>query len=286
MTEKIVAVVGAGVMGCDLALDLAGHDFSVIIKDLTPEILGKAEENIKTHYKAYRLMKKDVFSRSGEDLLAKIRFVYDYQGFESADMVIENITEEFEAKAEVYRELSRVCQDQVLFGVNTSCISITKISSLVPRPENVIGMHFFNPVPLKDLVELIPGWKTSDETLKRAKNFLKSLGKTWVVVQDLPGFATNRVLMLMINESIWLLHDKVSEPEVIDTIFKTGFGHKMGPLATADLIGLDTVLNSLLVLFQSYGDPKYRPCPSLVKMVEAGRLGKKSGQGFFKYQRS
>ncbi len=286
MTKKTVAVIGAGVMGCDLALDLSGHGYPVILKDLTPDILTRAEKTIRRNYKFFTLMKKGIFSSGVEDLLARVTFVTDYKGFDRVDMVIENITEDLDSKAKVYRELGAVCRDNVIYGVNTSCLSITRVASFLPRPENVIGLHFLNPVPLKPLVEVIRGWHTSEKTLEEAKTFLKNLGKTWVEARDFPGFATNRVLMLTINECAWVVQDGVAEARDVDRIFKEGFGHRMGPLATADLIGLDTVLRSLRVLQESYGDPKYRPCPLLVKLVDAGCLGKKSGRGFFCYEGS
>jgi 3-hydroxybutyryl-CoA dehydrogenase len=278
-----VAILGAGIMGCDLALDLAGNQIDVILKDLKKDALRRAEENIRKHYKTYRMMKPDRFSRPMTELLSHIRFVTDYTTFDTADMVIENITEDLNEKESVYRKLPDVCRSEIIIGSNTSCISITTLASFVPYPENVIGIHFLNPVPLKNLVEIIRGIHTSGDTLLTTQAFLKNIGKTWIVVKDYPGFVTNRVLMLTINECIWLLQDNVSVPQDIDKIFKLGFGHRMGPLATADLIGLDTILNSLLILFQSYKDPKYRPCPLLQKMVDGGLLGRKSGEGFYKY---
>lgn len=283
MAIKITAVIGAGVMGGDVALDLAGHGYEVVLKDLTDEVLEKAKDNIRKTYNFVRMMKKGYFSSSIDEILSKIRFVTDYDDFGEADIVIENITESFDAKRQLYSELRNVCRDDTIYGVNTSCISITKIGALMPWPENVIGMHFLNPVPMKPLVEVVRGHHTTDDTVDKTKAFLKSLDKTCVVVNDMPGFVTNRVLMLTINECVWLVQDGVSEPKDIDKIFKLGFGHKMGPLATADLIGLDTILDSLLVLYESYNDPKYRPCPLLRKMVDAGLCGKKSGKGFFDY---
>jgi 3-hydroxybutyryl-CoA dehydrogenase len=202
---------------------------------------------------------------------------------DGAFVVLENITESYDAKKELYGRLRDHCRADALVGVNTSCIPITRIGALMPAPENVIGMHFMNPSPLKQLVEVVRGYRTSDETIERTRDFLKSLHKTCVVVNDSPGFVTNRVLMPMINECVWLVQDNVAQPRDVDQIFKLGFGHKMGPLATADLIGLDTILDSLMVLYDSYNDPKYRPCPLLKKMVDAGVLGKKTGRGFFTY---
>ena len=284
MATRVCAVIGAGVMGADIALDLSGHEYEVILKDLTDEFLEKARDYMKKTYNLVKLTKRDHFSSSFDALLSRIRFVTDYDGFHEVDIVVENITERFEAKKSLYAELQTVCRDDVLFGVNTSCISITRIGALMPQPENVIGMHFMNPVPLKPLVEVIRGHHTSDETLDRTRFFLKSLDKTCVVVNDSPGFASNRVLMITINESIWLVQDGVAQAKDVDTIFKLGFGHRMGPLATADLIGLDTILDSLMVLYESYNDPKFRPCPLLRKMVDAGLLGAKSGRGFFEYE--
>ena len=283
MTEKLVAVVGAGVMGCDLALDLSSHNYSVVLKDLTDDLLKKAEQIIRQNYKFVRLMKRD-FSFSVEDILSRIKFVTNYQDFPRAEIIIENISEDLADKQKVYSELKNVCQRDVLFGVNTSCIPISKIAAHLPNPENVIGMHFLNPVPLKNLVEVIEGSETSVETLKRTKDFLRSIDKTWIVVNDAPGFVSNRILMLTINESIGVVHEGIAEPKDVDKIFRLGFGHKMGPLATADLIGLDTIRDSLMILYESFGDPKYLPCPLLQKMVKAGTLGKKTGKGFYEYK--
>jgi len=284
MKIETVGVIGAGVMGSDLALDLSRHEYHVILKDLTAELLEKARERIEKNYKFFKIFAKDFSPLPGDDLLARITFVTDYKGFEEAELMIENVTENYEIKKQVFTELKKVCQEDAIYGTNTSCISITKLGSLVPKPENVIGMHFLNPVPLKKLVELVRGFHTSEETLEKTKSFLATIGKNWVVVNDYPGFVTNRVLMLTINECVGLVMDGVAEPKVIDKIFTQGFGHKMGPLATADLIGLDTILNSLVVLYESYNDPKYRPCPLLQKMVDAGYLGRKTGKGFFEYK--
>ena len=283
MSIKTVAILGAGVMGCDLALDLAAHQIDIILKDLNEDALERADASMRKNYKVYRMMRSDRFNRPMSELRARIRLVTDYAVFETADMVIENITEDLKEKESVYRKLPDVCRKEIIIGSNTSCISITTLASFVPYPENVVGIHFLNPIPLKNLVEIIRGFHTSEDTLVKTQAFMNDIGKSWIVVKDYPGFVTNRVLMLTINESIWLVQDKVSIPQDIDKIFRLGFGHKMGPLATADLIGLDTILDSLFVLFQSYKDPKYRPCPLLQKMVDAGLLGRKTGEGFFKY---
>ncbi len=283
MTAEMIAVVGAGVMGSDVALDLASHNYKVILKDLTNEILEKARSNIKRSHSFVKMMKKDFFSSSLDEILSGISFVTDYDLFDKADIVIENITESYEVKRKLYVELQKACRSDAIFGVNTSCIPITKIGELMPKPQNVIGMHLMNPVPLKPFVEVIRGQRTSDETLDKTKSLFKSLNKTCIVVNDCPGFVSNRILMVTMNESIRLVQDKIAEPKDVDMICKLGFGHKMGPLATADLIGLDTILDSLVVLYESYNDPKYKPCPLLRKMVNDGLLGKKSGKGFFEY---
>jgi len=284
MTTKVIAVVGAGVMGSDVALDLAGHDYTVILSDLTDEILENARGNIKRSYNFVKMMKKDFFSSSLNEILSSITFVTNYDHFGRADFVIENITENFEAKKKLYAELGNVCREDAIFGVNTSCIPITKIGELMPRPQYVIGTHLMNPVPLKPFVEIIKGRHTSDETVDKTKSLFKSLNKTSIVVNDCAGFVSNRILMVTINEAIRLVQDGIAEPKDIDMICKLGFSHKMGPLATADLIGLDTISDSLTVLYEYYKDPKYEPCPLLRKMVDDGMLGKKSGKGFFEYR--
>jgi 3-hydroxybutyryl-CoA dehydrogenase len=283
MGEKIIAVIGAGTIGTDVALDLAINNFSVVLKDLSDDMLKKATERLKNNYRFTKLMKKAKSLPLFDEIMQRIKLTTDYNDFSEVNMVIENITEDFEAKKKLYLELRDVCRENTIYGVNTSCISITKIGALLPNPDKVIGMHFMNPVPLSELVEVVVGFHTTDETVDKVKRFIKNLHKTCVVVNDLPGFVTNRVLMLTINECIWLVHDQVAGPREIDMIFKLGFGHKMGPLATADLIGLDTILDSLSVLYENYNDTKYRPCPLLRKMVDAGLLGKKCERGFFKY---
>ncbi|MHC4203334.1 MAG: 3-hydroxyacyl-CoA dehydrogenase family protein [Planctomycetota bacterium] len=284
MTAEVVAVVGAGVMGSDVALDFASHNYRVILKDITDEILENARGNIKRSYSFVKMMKKDFFSSPLEEILSNIMFATGYDHFGEADIVIENITENFEAKKKLYAELRNVCRDDAVFGVNTSCIPITKIGELMPKPQNVIGVHLMNPVPLKPFVEIIRGKHTSEETVEKTKSIFKNLDKTCIVVNDCAGFVSNRILMVTINEAIRLIQDSIAEPQDVDMICKLGFGHKMGPLATADLIGLDTIMASLVVLYENYNDPKYEPCPLLKQMVDDGLLGKKSGKGFFEYR--
>lgn len=283
MNVKTIAVIGAGIMGTDVSLDLASYGYHVILKDLDNKILENAREKIKKDFKLFKMMKKELKALTIEDILARIAFTVNYDGFENVDLVIENIVEEWEAKKNLYPQLANVCKVDTIYAVNTSCISITKIGALMADPGNVIGAHFMNPVPMKKIVEVIRGFHTSEETVAAMKEFLKTLGKTGVVVNDFPGFVSNRVSHLYMNEAAYLVQDNVAGPKEVDMIFTHGFGHKMGPLATADLIGLDTVVKSLEVLYESYQDPKFRCCPLLRKMVDAGLLGKKSGQGFFKY---
>ncbi|MCP5105741.1 MAG: 3-hydroxyacyl-CoA dehydrogenase family protein [bacterium] len=283
MNIKSVAIVGAGIMGTDIALDLAGYGYTVLLKDLDENILEKAKAKIKRDFKMVKMMKKEMKEVSIDDILSRITFTTVYDGFDGVELVIENIVEEWAAKKALYLELGKICAADTIYAVNTSCISITKIGALMAAPEKIIGAHFMNPVPLKKIVEVIRGYHTSDETVETMNGFLKTLGKRGVVVQDFPGFVTNRVSHLFMNEAAFLVQDGVAGPKEVDTIFTLGFGHKMGPLATADLIGLDTVVKSLEVLYDSYQDSKFRCCPLLRKMVDAGLLGKKSGKGFFTY---
>jgi 3-hydroxybutyryl-CoA dehydrogenase len=226
---------------------------------------------------------KKTTSESPSDVLSRITFSTDCRLFREADFVIENVTESWEVKRNLYTLIDGICPDYCIFAVNTSAIPITRIASVTNRQENVLGMHFMNPVPMKTTVEVIRGYHTSDETLEIAKNLLMRMGKEWIIVNDSPGFVSNRVMMLTINEAISLVQDQVASVEDVDRLFKTCFGHKMGPLETADLIGLDTVLLSIKVLQESFNDCKYRPCPLLTKMVDAGLYGRKSGRGFYTY---
>ncbi|MGH2478967.1 MAG: 3-hydroxyacyl-CoA dehydrogenase family protein, partial [Ktedonobacteraceae bacterium] len=206
-----------------------------------------------------------------------------YDLFTDVDFVIENATEKWEVKKPIYEQIDLICPREVIFAVNTSAISITRVGSVTKRPDQVIGTHFMNPVPMKNTVEVIRGYHTSTETIATTRDLLASMGKEGIVVNDMPGFVSNRVLMLTVNEAIYLVQDQVATAEDVDRVFKSCFGHPMGPLETADLIGLDTILYSVDVLYESYNDSKYRPCPLLKKMVDAGLYGRKSGQGFYTY---
>ncbi len=279
-----VGVIGAGVMGCGVAQNLAQTGHSVLLIDLGEKQLERARQEIRQSIRMQSFFKKSKPAKSASEVLSRIQFSDDYSICSSADFVIENVVEKWEVKQSVYRRLNSVCPPGCIFGVNTSAISITRIASLTRRPERVVGMHFMNPVPLKPVVEVIRGHHTSDETIEKAQALLAAMGKEGIVVNDMPGFVSNRVLMLTINEAIFLVQDQVAAPEVIDRLFKQCFGHAMGPLETGDLIGLDTILYSLEVLYESYNDDKFRPCPLLKKMVHAGLHGRKSGQGFYNYE--
>lgn len=283
MDIQIVGVIGSGLMGKGIAQNLAQTGHNVILLDISQEILEHAKNEIKDNIRLQSLFKKDQNVEEQNDVINQITFSTDLQLLGNADFLIENVTEKWETKKKIYAELDRICPERCVFAANTSAILITRIASATKRESKVIGMHFMNPVPLISTVEVIRGFHTADETVEIAKLLLTQMGKDWVIVNDSPGFVSNRVLMLMINEAINLLQEQVASPEEVDKIFKKCFGHKMGPLETADLIGLDTILYSIEVLYDSFNDSKYRPCPLLKKMVAAGLYGRKSGRGFFTY---
>ena len=284
MNIQVVGVVGAGVMGIGVAQNLAQTGYQVILVDISEAILENAEQEIKKNIRFQTLFNKEKKIGSPDDILKKITFSTNYKLLDSADFVVENVTEKWDIKKEVYAQLDAICPERTVFAANTSAIPITRIASATKRPNNVIGMHFMNPVPMKSMVEVIRGYHTSEATIEIAKSFLAQMGKECIIVNDSPGFVSNRVLMLTINEAIFLLQERVASASDVDKIFKTCFGHKMGPLETADLIGLDTILLSIEVLYESFKDSKYRPCPLLKQMVEAGLYGQKSKQGFYVYQ--
>ena len=215
--------------------------------------------------------------------LKRIASTTDRARLAACDFIVEAASEKLEIKSELFRELDRICRPEVILASNTSSISITKLAATTSRPEQVIGMHFFNPVPVMKLVEVVRGLATSDETFQTVRELSLKLEKTPVEVNDAPGFVSNRVLMPLLNEAMYAVMEGVATPEAVDEVFKLGMAHPMGPLALADFIGLDVCLDIMQVLQRGLGDPKYRPCPLLIKMVDAGRLGKKSGQGFYKY---
>lgn len=278
-----VGVIGAGVMGSGLAQNLAQTGHKVILIDIAEEILTRSKQNVVQNIRFQKIFHNNVKLEDSRKTIKQITFTTDYHLLHEVDFVIENVPEKWEIKKIVYSQLEDSCPKNCIFGANTSAISITRIASATKRPSNVIGIHFMNPVPMKSTVELIPGYRTSEETIETTKTLLKNMGKNFIMVNDFPGFVSNRVLMLTINEAIFVVQDKVAPPKDVDKIFKRCFDHKMGPLETADLIGLDTILYSLQVLHDSFSDLKYRPCPLLRRMVDAGLLGRKSGKGFYDY---
>lgn len=281
---KTVGVIGAGVMGSGVAQNLAQVGYQVILVDISTDVLNHSKEEIYNKIRLQTLFQKNTEAAFDPDsIIAQINFTTDYQLLKQAEYIIENVTEKWEIKAEIYPKIDEICIPNCIFAVNTSCIPITKIASLTKRPSQVIGTHFMNPVPLKTTVETIRGYHTSEETIETTKQLLASMGKECIVVNDLPGFVSNRISHLFMNEAAFVVQDQVASPQEVDEIFKKCYGHKMGPLETADLIGLDTVVNSLDVLYESYQDPKFRCCPLLRKMVDAGLYGVKSGEGFYTY---
>lgn len=283
MEISTVGVIGAGTMGLGLAQNLADVGYNVVLIDVNEQALTRARQKIKENTR-FRKFFKTTAAQPTNGTLDRILFTTDYSQLKAVDFVIENVPEKWELKRSVFELLDDTCDSEVVFAANTSAISITRIASVTRRPARVLGTHFMNPVPLKRMVEVIRGYHTSEEAIALTRGLLTQMGKDCIIVNDSPGFVSNRVLMLTINEAIFLVQDQVAPPEDVDMIFKECFGHRMGPLETADLIGLDTILFSIDVLQESFGDTKYRPCPLLKKMVDAGLLGRKSGKGFFNYQ--
>lgn len=284
MGIRTVGVIGAGVMGKGVSQNLAQTGHRVVLVDVLDAALEKAKAEIAQNIRFQVLFKKIENDQDPESILRQITFSNKYEPVKEADFVIENVTEKWDVKKKVYERLEELCPAHCIFAANTSAISITRIGSATKRASKVIGMHFMNPVPMKSTVEVIRGYHTSDETIETAKQLLAGMGKEGIVVNDSPGFVSNRVLMLTVNEAVFLVQDQVASAEDVDNIFKSCFGHKMGPLETADLIGLDTILFSLDVLYESFNDSKYRPSPLLKKMVDAGLHGRKSGRGFYSYE--
>jgi 3-hydroxybutyryl-CoA dehydrogenase len=283
MEFKKVGVIGAGTMGAGVTVDLVLHDIETVLVDISEDVLETAKAEITRSIRFAPMIKKDIPRVPVKEAVAKITFSTDLKAVADCEFIIENVTEDWTIKEKVYRELDRVCNPEALFGVDTSCISITKIAGITNRPDKVIGIHFMNPVYAKPVVEVMRGLHTTDETVEKSEQLLAQLKKKAIVVNDLPGFVSNRISHLFMNEAAWVVQDGVATPEQVDNIFKKCFGHTMGPLETADLIGLDTVMKSLEVLYESYQDPKFRCCPLLKKMVDAGHLGRKSGKGFHTY---
>lgn len=284
---EVVGTIGAGTIGTGVAQSLATAGHRVVLVDVSDEKLDNSLREVRRGLRTLKLLGASSDVPDPKVVLGRIEPSTDLSRVADASFVIENVTENWEIKKALYAELRKICPLETTFGVNTSAIPITNIASLMERPEKVVGMHFMNPVPMKPMVEVIRGFHTADSTVECAQSLVAGMGKQSIVVNDSPGFVTNRVMMLTVNEAIFLLHEGVaSTAEDVDRLFKTCFGHKMGPLETADLIGLDTVLYSIEMLYENLNDHKYRPCPLLRKMVSAGRLGRKSGRGFYQYARA
>ncbi|WP_027717860.1 3-hydroxybutyryl-CoA dehydrogenase [Desulfovirgula thermocuniculi] len=281
MEVKTIAVVGAGTMGAGIAQVAAAAGFKVILSDVAPEIVEKALSRIRESLE--RLAAKGKLRGSVEEVLGRIETVTGYSGMEGVDLVIEAIVEDIEKKKALFKELDQICRPEAVFCSNTSGLSITEMASATRRPDKVIGTHFFNPVPVMQLVEVIRGEETSDETYSLAVKVCEKMGKTVITVKEAPLFVVNRILVPMINEAIFVLQEGIASAEDIDKGMKLGANHPIGPLALADLIGLDVLLMVMETLYRETGDSKYRPAPLLRKMVRAGHLGRKTGRGFYRY---
>jgi 3-hydroxybutyryl-CoA dehydrogenase len=277
-----VGVVGAGTMGNGIAQVFARKGYDVVLLDLERSLLERGLATISKNID--REVAKGMASPEEKAAaLKRIVAVVDRGNLAECDFVVEAATERFEIKAQLFRDLDRICRPQAILASNTSSISITRLAALTKRSDKVIGMHFFNPVPVMKLVEVIRGLSTSSETFQTVRDLAVKLEKTPVEVNDAPGFVSNRVLMPLLNEAMYAVMEGVATPEAVDEVFKLGMAHPMGPLTLADFIGLDVCLDIMRVLQDGLGDPKYRPCPMLIKMVDAGWLGKKSGRGFYQY---
>ena len=282
MDIQTIGIIGAGTMGNGIAHTAARSGFKVILHDIAESFLDRAVSTIAKNLER-EVAKGRITANDKNAVLSRISAVTQNSALSEADFVIEAVIEDIETKLRVFEGMDRIARPDVILASNTSSISITKIASKTKRPDKVIGMHFMNPVPVMPLVEVVRGFATSDETYRMTKELAESLGKTAVVVNDFPGFVSNRVLMPMINEAVYCVMEGVGTAEAIDSVMKLGMNHPMGPLALADLIGLDVCLDIMEVLHSGLGDSKYRPCPLLRKMVDAGHLGRKSGRGFYKY---
>ena len=280
---KTVGVVGAGTMGSGIAHVFARSGFQVLLCDVEQRFVDRALTQIRTNL-GREAAKGKLAEADVELTLARITPNVDREALSGADFVVEAASERFDIKSEIFRALDRILPESAILATNTSSISITKIAAQTRRPAQVIGMHFFNPVPVMALVEIVRGLATSDATFAAVHALSVKLGKTPVEVNDAPGFVSNRVLMPLINEAAFAVMEGVATAEAVDQVFKLGMAHPMGPLTLADFIGLDVCVDILRVLHEGYGDPKYRPCPLLVRMVDAGWLGRKSGRGFYFYK--
>lgn len=278
-----VAVIGSGTMGNGIAHVFAQCKYTVALIDINELALSKALKTIETNLER-QVAKGTIDLKEKLEALERITTFSDMkEGVKDADLVVEAATEQLPIKLNIFKQLDELCQPKAILASNTSSISITQIAAATRRPSQIIGMHFMNPVPIMQLVEVIRGYATSDEVTQEIIQLSQNLGKVPVEVNDYPGFVSNRILMPMINEAIYTLYEGVAGVSDIDAVMKLGMAHQMGPLQLADFIGLDVCLSILNVLYSGFGNPKYAPCPLLVNMVNAGRLGRKSGEGFYKY---
>ena len=281
---KTVGVVGAGTMGSGIAHVFARSSFRVLLCDVEQRFLARALTQIRINL-GREAAKGKLAEADIDPVLARIEPTVDREALSTAEFVVEAASERFELKSEIFRALDRIVPETAILATNTSSISITRLAAQTTRPAQVIGMHFFNPVPVMALVEVVRGLATSDATFGQVHALAIRLGKTPVAVNDAPGFVSNRVLMPLINEAAFAVMEGVATPQAVDQVFKLGMAHPMGPLTLADFIGLDVCVDILRVLQEGFGDPRYRPCPLLVRMVDAGWLGRKSGRGFYTYEK-